>query len=64
MKKISYNDVDSWMSAITNLGYDFGSWGICGSMSAYDINGKIVGEWLQPFDTSDGRAYGWLVEGI
>lgn len=60
MKKEYFDDLDSWMKSLKDFGYDFGSWGICGSKSAYDYEGVVVGEFLAPFDTFDGRETGWL----
>lgn len=52
-----FND---WMAAARDFGYSVESWGICGSKSAHDIDGRVKGEWLAAFDTYDGRANGWL----
>lgn len=57
---MQYQNIDEWINAATDAGFDVESWGFCGSKSAHDVNGKIVGEWIAPFDTADGRASGWL----
>lgn len=60
MQFYDFYGINSWFKDAANSGYDVESWGMFGSKSAHDVNGKIKGEWIAPGDTSDGRAAGWL----
>lgn len=55
-----YDSVTDWTTEAEELGYSVESWGMCGSKSAHDRDGRIRGEWIAAFDTCDGRASGWL----
>ena len=57
---MEFYDFDEWYEAATNKGFAVESWGFCGSKSAIDSNGKVIGEWIADFDTCDGRARGWI----
>ena len=56
----TYQAFQEWFDAAKDAGFDVESWGICGSKSAHDIDGRIKGEWVAAFDTCDGRAAGWI----
>lgn len=55
---MEFYSFDEWYEAVTNKGYEVGSWGF-GSKSAHDENGKVVGEWVAAFDTYTGIPEGW-----
>lgn len=57
---VNFYSFDEWYNAAMSENFAVESWGF-GSKSAHDIDGAIIGEWLNKFDTSDNRARGWLV---
>ena len=55
-----YDYFNDWIACVEDYGYSIESWGMFGSKSAHDVNGKIVGEWVVAADTSYNRAGGWV----
>lgn len=55
---------EEWLTALEARDLEYSGFGFIGSASAHNIEGKVVGEWIEAADTCDGRASGWLTEEV